>query len=240
VDLTRRKVHRAGSLKVGVHDAAGVVVGGRDLVFGGGSTAVSNVVQDITRPGAPRVIGRLPQPRADLVAASDGTATYILAGYDGTQGSTSILRTTNGSRFTRYATLPISVRYPAVALTAGVIWLFGGEHNGAQTSAVQRIDLATGKSRVVGHLPRRLAHAGAFVLGSSIFIAGGRTGSAATGDVLRFDPITLGFSSAGRLPGPRSDFGVVVVAGTAYLVGGENAKPLATIVKIRPSTRATR
>jgi hypothetical protein len=38
VDLARTTVRQAGQLPVPVHDAAGAVVKGRDLLFGGGST----------------------------------------------------------------------------------------------------------------------------------------------------------------------------------------------------------
>ena len=63
----------AGRLPVPVHDAAGAVVNGRDVVFGGGSTTVTSAVQDVTPGSPPRVISHLPQPRADLVAVSDGS-----------------------------------------------------------------------------------------------------------------------------------------------------------------------
>lgn len=239
VDLTNRSVQPAGGLPVPVHDAGGAVVGGRNLVFGGGSTSVTSAVQDVTSGSPPHLVSHLPQPRADHVAVSAGNAGYVLGGFDGVQGSTSILRTLDGRTFTVVGALPVSVRYPAVAVSGGSIWLFGGEHAGKQVSDVQRIDLATGRGRVAGHLPRPLAHAGAFTLGGAIFLAGGRSGDTQSDVVMRFDPVTVSFVAAGHLPGPRSDFGVGVDAGVAYLVGGESPKPVDTIVEVRAQPGGT-
>jgi hypothetical protein len=239
VDLAGRTVHPAGQLPVPVHDAAGAVVGGRSLLFGGGSTAVSSAVQDVTPGVSPRLISHLPAPRADLVAASDGTTAFVLGGFDGSKGSNTILRTRDGRTFTAFGTLPVSVRYPAVAISGGSIWLFGGEHAGKQTTDVQRVDLATGRSSVAGHLPRPLAHASAFTLGGTVFVAGGRTGTAVTGAVLRFDAAHVRFTAAGHLPSARSDFGVAVVGSTAYLVGGESPNPVNTVIQVRAQPGGT-
>jgi Kelch motif len=239
VALPGGAVTPAGRLPVGVHDAAGAVVNDRDLVFGGGSTAVTSAVQDVTPGSAPRLISHLPQPRADLVAVSDGRAGYVLGGFDGTQGSTTILRTRDGRTFSVAGTLPVSVRYPAVAVSAGAIWLFGGEHDGKQIADVQRIDLATGRGRVVGHLPNPLAHAGAFTLGGAVFVAGGRVGGRPTDKVMRFDPANVRFTAAGHLPAGRSDFGVAVVGGTAYLVGGESPESVDTVIQVRAQAGGT-
>jgi Kelch motif len=239
VDLTSGTVNTAGALAVGVHDAGGAVVNGRDLLFGGGSTAVTSAVQDVTPGATAGVISHLPQPRADLVAISDGSTGYVLGGFDGSQGSTMILRTTDGVTFTVMGALPVAVRYPAVELNGGSIWLFGGEHGGQQVSDVQRIDVATGHGSVAGQLPHPLAHAGAFTLGGAVFVAGGRTGTSATDTVLRFDPATVSFTSAGHLPAARSDFGVAVVTGTAYLVGGENPRPVDSVIEVRAQEGGT-
>jgi hypothetical protein len=239
VTPARGAVSQAGRLPVPVHDAAGAVVAGRDIVFGGGATAVTSAVQDVTPGSTPKVISHLPQPRADLVAVSDGKAGYVLGGYDGSQGSTTILRTRDGSTFAVVGTLPVSVRYPAVAASAGSIWLFGGEHAGNQVTDVQRVNLATGHASVVGHLPSPLAHAGAFTVGGAVLVAGGRVGTAVTDTVLRFNPADLSFTAAGHLPAGRSDFGVAVIGGTAYLVGGESPKPVDTVVQVRAQAGGT-
>jgi len=231
------RVSPAGRLPVPVHDAAGAVVDGRDLVFGGGSTAVSDTVQDVTPTASARLVSHLPTPRADLVAVSDGRAGYVLGGFDGTSGSTAILRTRDGRTFTVTGNLPVSVRYPAVVVSGGSIWLFGGEHAGRQVTDIQRVDLRTGQGSVAGHLRHPLAHAGAFTLGGTVLVAGGRSGAAATNAVMRFDPEQVSVTAAGRLPVALSDFGVAVVGDTAYLVGGEDPKPVDTVIQVRVKSR---
>jgi Kelch motif len=131
------------------------------------------------------------------------------------------------------------VRYPAVAASAGSIWLFGGEHDGKQVTDIQRVDLATDHGSIAGHLPSPLAHAGAFTLGDAVFVAGGRIGATATSEVMRFDPAEVSITAAGHLPAARSDFGVAVVAGNAYLVGGESPKPVGTVIQGRAQTGGT-
>jgi hypothetical protein len=239
VALPQGTVSPAGRLPVPVHDAAGAMVNGRDLVFGGGSSIVTSAVQDVTPGSSPRLISHLPQPRADLVAVSDGKAGYVLGGFDGAQGSTTILRTRDGRTFAVVGTLPVSVRYPAVAALGGSIWLFGGEHEGKQVTDIQRINLTTGHGDVAGQLPNPLAHAGAFTLGGEVFVAGGRVGTTATDRILRFDPVRVRFTVAGQLPVGRSDFGVAVVGGTAYLVGGESPKPVNTVIQVRAQAGGT-
>ena len=238
VDLRAGTVHPAGTLPVPVHDAGGAVVGGRDLLFGGGSTTVTSAVQDVTPGTSPRVVGHLLRPRADLVAISVGGAGYVLGGFDGAEGSATILRSRDGRTFTVVGSVAVPVRYPAVAVSAGAIWLFGGEHDGKQVNDVQRIDLATGRGSVAGHLPHPLSHAGAFTLGGVVFLAGGRSGPTATDAVLRFDPATVKLTDAGHLPAARSDFGIAVVAGTAYLVGGENPRPVNTVIEVHARAEA--
>lgn len=240
VNLSGGGSTRVGTLAVGVHDAAGAVLRGRDLVFGGGSIDVSGAVQEVS-PGMPaRLVGRLPTPRADLVAASDEQAAFVLGGFDGSSGSASILRTGDGITFTSTGSLPVPVRYPAVALAGGYLWLFGGESTGIPVDDVQRIDVGTGRASLVGHLPQPLAHAGAFSLGGAIFVGGGRTRTGISDAVLRFQPETLTFRNAGRLPQPQSDFGVAVVGNTAYLVGGEDPHTLDTVVAVRAESAIRR
>jgi hypothetical protein len=232
VDVRRHVASPAGFLKVPVHDAAGSVVAGRDLVFGGGSASVDSVVQDVTPGSEPRVVSRLPQPRADLVAVSDGVTSYIVGGYDGVHGSATVLATRNSRTYTTVGLLPIPVRYPAIAITAEALWVFGGESDGRAISDVQRIDVRTGRAVRVGQLPHPLAHAAAFALAGSVFLAGGRVRSATTNEVLRFDPESMSFTAAGHLPAARSDFAAVVVDGVGYLVGGEDTSPVNTVIEV--------
>jgi hypothetical protein len=129
-DGTGRVVGRA-RLAVAVRDAGGAELAGRAMVMGGGDSTVGGAVQVVPSRGPGAVVGRLPAPRADLTVASvtgpsTGTA-YVVGGYDGSVPDRRVLATSDGTRFTTVAWLPVGVRYPAAAASGGSLWVFGGE-----------------------------------------------------------------------------------------------------------------
>ena len=177
-----------GALSAPLHDAAAGELGGRALVFGGGSPATVATVQAFTLPGpgsgtrgaTATTAGSMPAPRSDAAAVTIGTATYLVGGYDGTRPDAPVLATTNGRTFTTAAALPIPVRYPAVAALGGQIFVFGGQaitgpHAGAPLDAIQAVDPARHTAAVIGHLPEPLAGAAAMTLGGELFVAGGES-----------------------------------------------------------------
>jgi outer membrane protein assembly factor BamB len=167
---------QAGVLRAPVHDAAGAVLGGRALVFGGGAAATVPTVDSF--PRAHR--GTLPAPRSDSVAVTIGPTAYVLGGYDGNRPQPAVLATTTGRRFAVVARLAVPVRYPAAAAAGGRIYVFGGEavtgpQAGRPVSTIQVVNPAAGTSAVVGRLPEPLAGAAAVTLGGQIYLAGGET-----------------------------------------------------------------
>jgi hypothetical protein len=231
----------AGALVVGVHDAAGVRVGRRILVFGGGTGEAGTA--DVQRAGmqtAGAIVGALPEPRADLVAARVGHATYVFGGANGDTILPDILRTTDGITFTRVGTLPVPVRYPAVAVVGTAVYLFGGVSDSARgidTPAVQRFDTKRGVVATVAQLPTSVSHASAVVLRGRVFVLGGYVDNSSLSDqILRFDPATGSSTVAGTLPAAVSDAAAVVIAGRGYLVGGQGAGriPRATVTVLTP------
>ena len=230
----------AGTLAEAVHDAAGVRAGDRILVFGGGGPSENGTadVQAVPNTGATTVIGTLPGPRSDHVAARVGTTTYVLGGYDGASIVPDVLSTTDGVTFTRMGRLPVPVRYPAVAVVGKAIYLFGGVSNsqaGIDTRTVQRLDVASGAIDTVATLPTSLSHASAIVLGGQVFLLGGYVDNTRLSDqILRFDPATGAATRVGALPAPVSDAAAVVIGKHGYLVGGQGTDraPLATVTLI--------
>jgi hypothetical protein len=247
IDPSSGAATRAGSLVRAVHDAGGVVIGGRADVFGGGSFTTVGEVQAWTSEGGTQVVGSLPQPRSDLAAAVLAGTGYVVGGFDGTNMTPDILATTDGSTFHVAGHLAVPVRYPAVAVVAGALWVAGGQLGTAESSAVggqtddiQRFDPATGQTTVVGHLPEPLGHASALVLAGQLFVVGGRTGTTPSAQIWAVDTHSGTVRAAGSLPGPLSDAGAVSLGGTGYLIGGEVAGPLApldTVVVLTPSRR---
>ena len=166
-------VAAAGMLAVPTHDAAAASFGSSAVVFGGGEAVTIDKVQTFTSQGS-QVIGKLPQPRSDLAVATIGGRTYVLGGYDGKSDQADVLVTTDGVSYKVVTQLPTPVRYAGVAAVGTTIYLVGGEHNGAQVSQIQAVDVAAGTAKVVSNLPVALSHESVFVLGGTMFLAGGR------------------------------------------------------------------
>lgn len=229
----------AGFLAVAVHDSAGAAIGSRFFVFGGGSSSTVPLVQAWTA-GPATGVARLPEGRSDLSAATVDGTTYIVGGYDGSVMTPAVLATTDGMSFTSVARLAIPVRYAAVAAVGSTLWVVGGvtstgEGGTADTDAIQKVDLVSGRVTLAGRLPQPMGHATALILDGQIFVLGGRSGTVPSAAILRLDPASGAVVPAGRLPEAVSDAGSVVVDGVGYLVGGEMtgpAAPLDTVVAL--------
>ena len=282
LDLETGALTSVATLASPTHDAGSAVLGGRAFLFGGGQAYPVATVEAVTLPGgssaggasggssasgtsggasasggAGIVTGQLPQPRADDEAVTVAGTAYVVGGYDGSTGDTAVLATQNGSSFSTVATLPVDVRYGAVAAAGGKIYVFGGETvpggttleystptpttsppPGQQVALVQQIDPQTHTARVAGYLPRGVQGAAAFVLGGKLFLAGGDSNAPGTppssgSTIWSFDPSTGGFRLVGHLAAPVAYAAVVVEGGTAWLVGGErDGVPIATVQKV--------
>ena len=219
----------SGSLTGPLHDASGAVVGGREMVFGGGTVASSAAVQTLPGTlGAASLSGTLPQARSDSASAVVGGTAYIVGGYDGASFDPTVLATTNGTSFTAVAKLPIPVRYPAVAALGGRIYVFGGQTaNGEPTASVQMIDPATHTARVVGALPEPVTGASAATLQGVMYVMGGESsaagGTAPNPAIWAFDPTSELALAAGVLRVPVSHAAIATIGARAWLVGGESA-----------------
>jgi hypothetical protein len=221
-----------GSVPRPFHDAAGAMIGGRVVIFGGGATTTTDTVQRFAggRASHGRVIGHLPQPRSDLSAVTIAARTYLLGGYTGLRALSDVLETSDGSTFSTVATLPVTVRYAAVATVGRTIWVFGGQHGSHPVRAIQRIDTTTGRASVVGRLPAARSDASAMVIAGRVLIAGGRSASGRTvGSVEEFDPVRHTVRVVAHLRAPVADAASLVVGRTAYLIGGEDNAPVATV-----------
>jgi outer membrane protein assembly factor BamB len=178
-------VRRIGALPVAVHDAAVAVSGQRALVFGGGSSASVGTVQSFPLAGGGTAtdVGSLPAPRSDAQAVTIEATTYIVGGFDGSKPDASVVATTNGQTYRTIATLPVPVRYAAVAALGGRIYAFGGEaitgpHAGTPVNVIQVVDPARRTASIVGHLPEALAGAAAVTVDGELFVAGGESPAA--------------------------------------------------------------
>jgi N-acetylneuraminic acid mutarotase len=225
----------AGKLPGPLHTPAVASLGSGTLVMGGAKgNAVFDTVLSIDGAGGVAAIGKLPTPRTNAVAISDGDGASVLVfgGWDGKNPTNEVLQTVDGTNFTTVATLLHPVRYPAVAMLGRSVWVIGGEYDKAITTFVQRVDLDSGNVSDVAPLPVGLSRASAFSLGNALFVAGGRTPDGRSNQIYRIDPITGVVSVAGALPEERSDATVAVSGTTAYLFGGLTSAPTDTILTL--------
>jgi N-acetylneuraminic acid mutarotase len=225
---------RLPSLARPVHDAAGALVGGRVLVFGGG-TAVGTPTVQSAGAGGSRIVGALPYPLSDLSAATLGRTTYVFGGYTGSRLPAQILATTDGTTFRVVGSLHEPVRYAAVTTVDGLVVLAGGEDAaGKPARLIQVFDPATGHTRVVGRLPEAVSGAAATTLGNAVFVAGGRLGDGSVSDdISRWTPGSHRVRSAGRLPVAVANAAVATDHDRAWLLGGEASTQLATVQILR-------
>jgi hypothetical protein len=259
LDTTNGQLAWVANLTGPLHDASGVVLAGHDVLFGGGNAGGSvATVQSLPGtassqpPGSTpalraSVTGQLPAARSDSSAVTIGNTAYVVGGYDGTTGDRSVLATTSGTSFRTVASLPVAVRYAAVAALGDHILVFGGEdvggpQTGRPSTAIQQIDPATGKATVVGSLPEPLYGAAAATLGGVVYVAGGMTASAASGKhpvatVWAYDPATRRMLPAGQLRVPVAHAGMTVLGSRMWLVGGTSTggAPVTAVQMVEPN-----
>ena len=214
-------IRAAGHLPIAVHDAGAGVVGGTGLVLGGGSAASSSAVQSVHADGTAVIVGRLPQVRSDDSVAVAGDELYVIGGYDGNRELPAVLATTDGVTFRAVGELGETVRYGAAYASLKAVWIFGGEHQGQPISDIQRVDVGTGVSTVVGKLPHPLAHASVAILDGQVLILGGSNGHVPQDTVFAFDPDNGSVRLVGTLPEAVSDMATAVVGNTVYVMGGD-------------------
>lgn len=204
------------------HDVAGATLGGSSFFLGGGVSGPSDTVQEVAG-GAGRLVGRLPQARADGQAIAVGRRIYVVGGYAGTTMDASVLTTTNGKTFRPVATLAVPVRYPALGAIGSTIYVFGGETlHGTPIKAIQAVNVTTGRARMVGALPQALGGAVAGTLSGAVYVAGGVDAPTAqpSATIYAFDPRTDRVAAAGTLRTPVAYAGATVTGGRLWIVGG--------------------
>jgi hypothetical protein len=232
LNVASGQISRAGSLAVAVHDAGGAAFNGRAYVIGGGRLVAGSTVQGVDSGGTATLVGALPAARADLAAVTIGGEIVVVGG--GTPGHPDgrVLATTDGRQFRVVARLLVPVRYPAVAVLGGLVYVAGGSTASSATSAIQVVDVSTGRVRIIGHLPRPISDASGLVIGNRILIAGGRSAGRTQGELWQLDVTSGAVRDAGRLPYPVADAAAVVVDQIGYLFGGETVGPVASTIVV--------
>jgi hypothetical protein len=219
-----------------VHDAAAAVVAGRLLLFGGGRYEGSDRVVQVA-PGPPRVVGRLPQPLSDLVAAPVGATAYVLGGWNGASTNADIYAATATGRLAIVGRLPLGLRYPAAAALGGRVIVAGGETAaGEPVTRAWSFDPGTGSTTQLPSLPVRTDHAAAAAMAGRFFLIGGLRRGQFTDAILSWAPGEGRWRPAGRLAAPLADMGAVAFGGEIWVIGGRDSDGrVASVQRLRPS-----
>jgi hypothetical protein len=216
-------VQEVGVVPRAFHDAAAAVVDGRLVVFGGGSSEGTDLVQSVRPSGSgAAVTGHLPGPVSDLGGATVGQAVVLVGGYDGSTFLRTVLETTDGRRFRHLASLPVGLRYAAIAPVPGGVVVAGGLAPPGPVRTVLRIAVPGGSVTRLGRLPRPLSHAAAVELGGNVVLLGGQDASGRTvASTDRIDIRTGTVTPLHPLPGTVADAAVVATGRRqALLIGG--------------------
>jgi len=241
LDPSTGRVTQVGTVPQPFHDAAGAIVDRRLLIFGGGSSVSTAAVQafDLSSHRA-RVIGRLPKPLSDVSAATVSGAVYLVGGYDGSAPQDDVYSTINGRHFRRVAALPVGLRYSAVATAGDSVIVAGGLSKTGTVSTVYEFHPGGHGIRLVGRLPRPVAHAAAISLGGKVYVIGGRDDSGrALSSISRIDPRSRTVRAMTPLSRPVADAAVAPMGSDAWLLGGWRGTAVTQILRASLIPRGT-
>jgi Kelch motif len=215
-----------------VRGSEALAVGGLDA----GDQSVSAIVR--LAPGAPRVIGSLPQAVHDAGAATLSGRTFVFGG--GTAAGPTDAIVALGSGAAGHLPAPSS-DLEAVSLGSRIL-IVGGYTGTAPQRTVLAFRPGT-PPQTAGSLPHPLRYAAAAAAGGRLIVAGGSDGTYVQSDIVAFDPATGRARRIGRLPHPIAHAGGAALDGTLYVFGGRGdslASQRRTIYAIDPRTGRVR
>ncbi len=110
-----------------------------------------------------------------------------------------------------------------VAVDAGLMYVFGGAHDGMSVNNAARYDAAADKWEELPPLPERREHCAAGAINGILYVAGGRA-DGITGIEAKtwsFDPAAKTWTERAPLPTPRGGLAGAVLRGHLVVFGGE-------------------
>jgi hypothetical protein len=223
------------ALPTPVHDAASAVLAGRLMLFGGGQSEGSDRIVQVS-PGAPHLVGNLPQPLSDLTATTIGSTAYVAGGWNGTDTNRDIYAVSPAGAVSRRGSIPQGVRYPAVGELGGRLIIAGGETaSGSPTADAWSFDPASDRVTRLPSLPTPTDHTSGIALGGTFYVLGGLRDGAFTDAIVSWRPGQARWHEAGRLPSAVADGAAVTFAGGIALVGGRDSSGRrTTVIMLKP------
>ena len=182
----------AGVLPQGRSGLVAVTAGRTTYLIGGSDAARAGTVLATTAGTRFAVVARLPVPVAYPAAAAVAGQLWVAGGLTAAGPSRAIqvidLRTGHARLAGR---LPRPLSAASAFVLGGRMFVAGGQtsspaavrHREAVTSAVLRIDTASGTAVAAGAMPMPLAHAAAAVVDGTAYLAGGTNGTGAVPQV---------------------------------------------------------
>ena len=137
-----------------------------------------------------RSSGRLRSAVQDAAAAPIGGARILLlGGLTASDTSRADVLSVGPRGDSPLGVLPAAVHDAAAVRIGGNVYLFGGGTNAnAQSDAIVRVSIRTGKSTVVGRLPAPSSDQAAAMIGGTAYVVGGYTGKAWLDTVVAWRP----------------------------------------------------
>jgi hypothetical protein len=229
-----------GILPVSLFAAAAVTIGDREYIFGGATgSAVSPTPElgilrydPLSSNSTVPEIAHLPSLNYGLAAAAIGSTVYIVGGYNGKTTLDTIVAWRPGGTATVVASLPVALRYAAVAAVDGRIVIAGGllANNTTASRSVYVYNPATHTVTTLhAQLPVGIYQAAGASLGKLAYVIGGATPTGpASGPIASpvstiysIDPLSGEVARAGTLSdGARAEAAAVSVGNVIYLAGG--------------------
>jgi N-acetylneuraminic acid mutarotase len=207
------------------HDAQAALLAGDVYVFGGGSTTeLDHILRYDPASGAVSQVGTLLAAQSDVAVTQWSGTAYVVGGYDGTTYLNTVVAWRPGSGPQIEGRLPVGLRYAAVAIANGGLFVLGGSTPSGASDAIYRFDLTTHQVRQVGTLAHPVTHGEAATLGAHVYLIGGRGDNltAQTAGVWAIDPSTGKVQAAGHLPQPTSDAAALTIGHAIVVAGGQS------------------
>lgn len=216
-------VTRIATLAEPVHDAALSVWQHHLFLLGGGQTVSENRVWSTSLPPTEMTRERsLPKPLSDLDTVTTTRGILIIGGHNIGSPSTTIWIYQPDRPARALATIPMGVRYPAVAVSGSTLYVVGGYlASGAYTNQALAVNIKTGHVTELAPYPLSLQYAMGATYHGHVVVAGGQTASGWTAASYRWSSSKHRWITMPALPTPRGYGAMVAYQDGLVVIGGE-------------------